>query len=186
MDKTQEIKKLKELYHKTIKIFGPPGTGKTFTLIERVLKKYLRLNYNPENIAFLSFTNKAVNTAVQRAMDAFPQYGDKDFSRFKTLHTYCRRYFEEEVFDPKDCMIDYALQTKIVKRSDKRLSDDNFTYKDWSLGVYSKSRNLLISPEECYKNESYKRDSLTVYLRKINTYENYKRAGGQGIVTGKL
>ena len=73
MDKTQEIKKLKELYHKTIKIFGPPGTGKTFTLIERVLKKYLRLNYNPENIAFLSFTNKAVNTAVQRAMDAFPQ-----------------------------------------------------------------------------------------------------------------
>ena len=179
MDKTQEIKKLKELYHKTIKIFGPPGTGKTFTLIERVLKKYLRLNYNPENIAFLSFTNKAVNTAVQRAMDAFPQYGDKDFSRFKTLHTYCRRYFEEEVFDPKDCMIDYALQTKIVKRSDKRLSDDNFTYKDWSLGVYSKSRNLLVSPEECYKNESYKRDSLTVYLRKINTYENYKRAGGQ-------
>ena len=36
----------------------------------------------------------------------------------------------KEVFDPKDCMIDYALQTKIVKRSDKRLSDDNFTYKD--------------------------------------------------------
>ena len=48
-------------------------------------------------------------------------------------------------------MIDYALQTNIVKRSDKRLSDDNFTYKDWSLGVYSKSRNLLISPEDVIK-----------------------------------
>ena len=99
-------------------------------------------------------------------MSAFPQYGDKDFSRFKHYIHSDRRYFEEEVFDPKDCMIDYALQTKIVKRSDKRLSDDNFTYKDWSLGVYSKSRNLLISPEECYKNESYKRDSLTDLFKK--------------------
>ena len=30
MDKAQEVKILKELYHKTIKIFGPPGTGKSF------------------------------------------------------------------------------------------------------------------------------------------------------------
>ena len=54
-----------------------------------------------------------MNTAVQRAMDAFPTIGgDKDFSRFKTLHTYCRRYFEEEVFDPKDCMIGLCVANK--------------------------------------------------------------------------
>ena len=68
---------------------------------------------------------------MERAVKAFPKYNTNDFERFKTLHKYCRRYFEEEVFDPKDCMIDYALQTKIVKRSDKRLSQDNFTYIDW-------------------------------------------------------
>tara|TARA_R110000787_G_scaffold72057_1_gene160517 strand:- start:193 stop:1830 length:1638 start_codon:yes stop_codon:yes gene_type:complete len=180
MNSTQEsseLNKLKKLYHKTVKIFGPPGTGKTYTLIERVLKNYLRRGVDPKDIAYLSFTNKAVNTAVRRAMESFPNYTPDDFLRFKTLHTYCRRYFSEDVFDPKDAAIDFALETKIIKRSDQRLVDDNFTYKDWSLAIYSKSRNLLIEPEEAYKRESYKKDSLTVFHRKINTYEHYKKYG---------
>ena len=130
MNQAEEIKVLKQLYQKTIKIFGPPGTGKTYTLIEKVLKNYLRKGVDPKQIGYLSFTNKAVNTAMYRAIDAFPNYTTDDFLRFKTLHTYCRRYFQEEVFDPKDCTIDFALQSKIIKRSDKRLADDNFMYKD--------------------------------------------------------
>ena len=147
--------------------------------MERVLKRYLQKGIPPDQIAFISFTNKAVNTAVERALAAFPQYTTKDFERFKTLHKYCRRYFEEEVFDPKDCMIDFALQTKIVKESDKRLADDNFTYKDWSLSIYSKARNMLTNPTEIYKKESYQKDSLDVFIRKIKTYEHYKRSGGE-------
>ena len=34
-----ELKDLKSLYHKTIKIFGPPGTGKTHTLSGKSFKK---------------------------------------------------------------------------------------------------------------------------------------------------
>jgi|TARA_R110000751_G_scaffold57412_3_gene121783 superfamily I DNA/RNA helicase len=176
-----ELIKLKKLYHKTTKIFGPPGTGKTYTLIERVLKNYLRKGVQPSDIAYLSFTNKAVNTAVKRAMESFPNYSTEDFLRFKTLHTYCRRYFSEDVFDPKHCAIDFALDTKIIKTSDQRLDDDNFMYKDWSLGIYSKSRNLLISPEEAYKRENYKKDSLTIFQRKIATYEHYKEHGGDKV-----
>jgi superfamily I DNA/RNA helicase len=182
MNTTQEnseLNYLKSLKQKTIKIFGPPGTGKTYTLIERVLKGHLRNGVQPQQIAFLSFTNKAVNTARERALEAFPHFSSDDFYRFNTLHKYCRRFFDEEVFDPKDCMIDYALENSIVKRSDTRLSDDDFTYKDWSLQVYSKARNLRVNPTEAYKSESYKRDNIDVFLRKIQTYESYKAHGKQ-------
>ena len=169
------LQKQKQIYNKTVKIFGPPGTGKTHTLIERILKKYLDKGVHPMDIAFISFTNKAVNTARDRALSTFTQYKEEDFARFKTLHKYCKNYFEEEVFDPKACMLDYALQAKIIKTSDSRLADDNFQYKDWSLGIYDKARNMMEDPILVYKKESYKKDSLDVYVRKINTYEHYKK-----------
>ena len=173
--KNSGLEKQRNLHRKTVKIFGPPGTGKTHTLIERVLKGYLKKGVHPNNIAFISFTNKAVNTARDRALAAFPQFTIDDFTRFKTLHKYCRRYFKEEVFDPKDCMLDYAMEAKIIKTSDTRLADDNFFYKDWSLGVYDKARNIMEDPRLTYKKESYKKDNMDIYLRKIATYEHYKK-----------
>ena len=170
-----ENQKTKSLHRKTIKIFGPPGTGKTYTLIERVLKGHLNKGVHPNEIAFISFTNKAVNTAIERAIKAFPQFKVEDFTRFKTLHKYCRQYFDEEVFDPKNCMLDYALNANILKSSDERLADDNYMYKDWSLGVYDKARNMMLDPELVWKLESYQKDSLDVYFRKIATYEHYKK-----------
>ena len=144
-----------------------------------MLTRALQHNISPQDIAFISFTNKAVDTAAMRALKAFPQYTSEDFYRFKTLHKYCRRYFDEDIFDPKNCMVDFALQTKIIKQSDKRLADDNFTYVDWSLGIYSKSRNMLSTPQAIYKKESYQKDSLDVLLKKIRVYEDYKKSGAE-------
>jgi hypothetical protein len=72
-------------------------------------------------------------------------------------------------------MIDFALQESILKRSDRRLEDDEFIYKDWSLGIYDKARNMMEDPIKVFKKESYKKDNIDVFQRKISTYEHYKQ-----------
>jgi superfamily I DNA/RNA helicase len=173
-----ELQKLSSIHKKTVKFYGPPGTGKTNTLVTEILTKHLSEGVKPQDIAFISFTNKAVNTAIARAITAFPQYTLKEFQRFKTLHKYCKKYFDLEVFDPKNCMIDFALQTQIIKGSDARLEDEHFVYKDWSLHVYDKSRNMMKPVEEVYRSEFYKREPLDMLLKKVNYYNHYKKQNG--------
>lgn len=70
---------------KTI-IFGPPGTGKTTTLLN-IVDETLKSGIPPERIAFVSFTNKAADEARDRALDRFPQYQKDQFMYFRTIHS---------------------------------------------------------------------------------------------------
>ena len=38
---------------------------------------------------------------------------------------------------------------------------------------------MLASPIQVYKEESYKKDSLDVFCRKVKTYEQYKMSGSE-------
>lgn len=69
-------------------ILGPPGTGKTTTLINEV-GEYLDRGVKPWEIAYLAFTRKAADEAVTRALERFPQYSKRDFRHFRTLHSMC-------------------------------------------------------------------------------------------------
>lgn len=71
-------------------ILGPPGTGKTTTLINEVAE-YLARGIKPWEIAYLAFTKKAAEEAMTRAMEKFPQYTRRDFRYFRTLHSFCFR-----------------------------------------------------------------------------------------------
>ena len=66
-------------------ILGPPGTGKTTTLL-RIVEDALSRGVPPERIAYLAFTRKAAYEAQERAMTQFG-FDEARFPFFRTLHS---------------------------------------------------------------------------------------------------
>lgn len=69
--------------------FGPPGTGKTFTLLEH-LEAALRGGVPPSRIAFLTFTRRARAEAIERVERALGIMPD-ELPYFRTIHSMCYR-----------------------------------------------------------------------------------------------
>ena len=71
---------------KRIIVPGPPGTGKTYHLINNYLKKEIEeYKTSPDKIAYLTFSNAATNEAKKRILSAFPTV--KDFPYICTMHS---------------------------------------------------------------------------------------------------
>ena len=73
------------------RIFGPPGTGKTTTLLNMV-DEALEKGITPQSIAFLAFTKKAANEAKERAAIRFGLDPKRDLVNFRTLHSMALMY----------------------------------------------------------------------------------------------
>ena len=71
---------------KTI-ILGPPGTGKTTTLLNLV-DQFIQDGVRPKQIGYFSFTKKAATEAASRAAEKFGLDVENDLSYFRTLHSY--------------------------------------------------------------------------------------------------
>lgn len=66
-------------------LFGPPGTGKTTAALTAVEAAF-RQGVPPERVAYLSFTRKAAEEAINRAVERFDFTRDR-FPFFRTLHS---------------------------------------------------------------------------------------------------
>jgi len=67
-------------------IFGPPGCGKTYTLMEEI-EAAMTSGTPPDRIGYVSFTRKAIQEAVARACSKF-KLDRKQLPWFRTLHSW--------------------------------------------------------------------------------------------------
>ena len=74
------------MIHNSELLFGPPGTGKTYTLISEV-ERALQSGVSPDRIGYVSFTKKAVSEALNRACAQF-KLDPKQLPWFRTLHSW--------------------------------------------------------------------------------------------------
>ena len=68
------------------KVVGPPGTGKTDTLLNTV-KEYVDKGTPLNQIGYFAFTRKAANEARNRYLKSRPDLEKKDTEYFRTLHS---------------------------------------------------------------------------------------------------
>ena len=81
-------------------IIAGPGTGKTFTLVERVIHMVLDLNIEPSSIMISTFTNKAARELLDRLSIKFR---DENISKdvndmlLGNFHSICRKILDKNI-----------------------------------------------------------------------------------------
>ena len=64
-----------------------PGTGKTHAAMQEIAESLKE--YRPEEIAFVTFTRKGVQTGIERALRVNRDFTPEDVRFFRTLHSLC-------------------------------------------------------------------------------------------------
>jgi DNA helicase-2/ATP-dependent DNA helicase PcrA len=70
-------------------ILGPPGTGKTTSLLN-IVDEELERGVAPDRIAYVTFTRRAAEEAITRATEKF-KLSASQLPHFRTLHSLCYR-----------------------------------------------------------------------------------------------
>jgi DNA helicase-2/ATP-dependent DNA helicase PcrA len=127
------------------KIFGTAGSGKTSFLLNELNKLFIQ-GVIPEQIAFMSFTKKAINEVIDRSLKQFSQFQKKQFYNFRTIHSMCYKNNENKNILLQQELFNLA-KTFGMKISCNKNIEDGFGTKqgDKVIMIEALSRLRLIS-----------------------------------------
>ena len=163
--------------------FGPPGTGKTTTMLNQV-DALLAGGMSPNDIGYFAFTRKAAHEARDRAVSRFNLDPEKDFSYFRTLHSLA---FQALGMSSADVLGDKGLrsfgqETGIDLHSSgvEHIVDDGFKLLKSNnpiMRAIDLARNSMLGPRHAY-NEVELTIPYYEFEHVYNEYERFKLFNG--------
>jgi len=164
---------------KTI-ILGPPGTGKTTTLLNLV-DQFMKSGVDPKRIGYFSFTRKAAHEAASRAAVKFNLDQTQDLIYFRTLHSLAFRMLglnKERVMKKEDYR-EFGLKVGIpIKMSFHSESDGVFNSDNEYLRLINKARVTERDLMEVYDDNTHnldiERDTLFLLNQELTRFKQEK------------
>ena len=157
------------------KIFGAPGTGKTYTLVER-LQGHLNKNCPFDQTLTVSFTRVAARH-IQGRISKKNKFTEKELTRnVRTIDSYLMNKIRE---DKEICYWSYFLKEFYGVKTEKEINDDKrYAFND-AMNIIDQGRiregdgieNIL----KHYDSLGYTKVQRRSLIRLYESYENYKK-----------